>query len=158
MKTRLLPLVALFLLIFSCKDVEEPSPNSRIEGTYEFTSEGNMGWGEDSFRFVNRIQFNSDGTVTGEDYTTEVDSDDILGYRGYFTGTYTIVDGEVTISYDKLYYMNLMDANYIPKEDLVLSEGTDFIPEYEIAEDYSKLLLLCSPYSNCTVVSYLRVD
>ena len=118
-----------------------------------------MGWGEDSFRFVNRIQFNSDGTVTGEDYTTEVDSDDILGYRGYFTGTYTIVDGEVTISYDELYYMNMMDVSYIPKEDLVLWEGTYTYLEYRIAEDYSNLSLICPPNANCAgTLTYKRID
>ncbi|SFB20978.1 hypothetical protein [Algoriphagus aquimarinus] len=159
MKTRLLPLVSLFLIIFSCKDVEEPSPNSRIEGTYEFTSQGNKGWGDVKYNFVDLLEFKSNGIVSGESYTTEIGSDEILGYRGYFSGTYMISEGVLTISYDELYYMNLMDANFSPKEDLVVSEGADSSLEYRIAEDYSNLSFICPPYANCAgTLIYKRID
>ncbi|UZD22393.1 lipocalin family protein [Algoriphagus halophytocola] len=159
MKSRLLPLIALAIFIYSCKDVVEPSPDSRIVGVYELSYEGNAGWGGDIFRFVDLMQFNSDGTVTGENYTTEVDSDEVLGYRGHFTGTFTIVEGVVTISYDEMYYMNMMDVNYIPKEDLILYEGAEYFPEYSIVEDYSELIPICSPNAICTgTLSYFRAD
>ena len=159
MKNKLLPFVALALFIFSCNDVEEPSPNSQIEGVYEYVSEGNMGWGDEIFEFVELMEFHSDGTLTGESYTTEVGSDVILGYRGYFSGTYVISEGIVTISYGKSYHMAVEDINYLPKEDLVLSENTDFTAEYGITEDYSELESICSIYAICTgTTSYMRID
>lgn len=159
MKTNLLSLIVLIVVIFSCKDVEEPSPNARLEGTYEYKSEGNMGWGDNKFNFVNLLKFKSDGTVSGEEYTTEIGSDEILGYRGYFLGTYTITDGKVTISYDKSYSMGIADINYMAKEELTLYEGTIYRVDYSIAADYSQLSYICPPNAFCiSAVVYDRMD
>lgn len=159
MKTRLLPLVALVMLLFSCKDVEEPSPNLRIEGAYERTSQGNMGWGEDMFNFVDLLEFKSDGTVSGKSYTTEIGSEEILGYRAYFSGVYSIVDGKVAISYNESYQMGMADVNYMPKEGLTLYERADYSEEYAVDDDYSELTYICPFNAACMVpVPYVRVD
>jgi hypothetical protein len=159
MKTRLLPLIVFALLIFGCKDIEEPSPNTQIKGKYQYTSEGNMGWSTGEFNFVSNLVFKADGTVDGEDYTKEIGSDEILGYRGYFSGTYSIMDGKVTISYEDSYYMGIEDVNYLPKADLTLSEGNEYYSDYAIAEDYSALSYICPPNAFCTTLPiYNRID
>lgn len=159
MKTNLLSLFVLIVVISSCKDVEEVSPNTRLEGVYEYKSEGNMGWGDNKFNFVNLLKFKSDGTVTGEEYTTEIGSDEILGYRGYFLGTYTISKGKVNISYDKSYNMGIADINYMAKEDLTLYEGTVNSVDYSIAADYSQLSYICPPNAFCiAALIYNRMD
>ncbi|SFT98036.1 hypothetical protein SAMN04489724_3131 [Algoriphagus locisalis] len=159
MKIKLLPLIALALIIFSCKDVEEPSPNSQIEGVFLSSYEGNNAWINKKFNFVDLMKFNSNGTVTGESYTTELNSDEILGYRGYFSGSYSIKEGKVIVSYGELFHLGIEDVNYLPKEDLVLSEPTDFTSEYGIEEDYSELVTICSIYSICNgTSSYVRVE
>ncbi|WPR75833.1 lipocalin family protein [Algoriphagus sp. NG3] len=159
MKAKLLPLIALAMLLFSCKDVADPSPNLRIEGMYERNSEGNLGWGEGKFSFVDQLEFKSNGTVSGESYTTEIGSEEILGYRAYFLGTYSIEDGKVVISYDDSYHMGTADINYMPKEELTFYGETDFIMEYAVVEDYSELFEICPFNAACLEpVPYMRVD
>lgn len=159
MKKKLFPFIVLAITIFSCKDVADPSPNLRIEGTYERTSEGNMGWGEAMFNFVDLLEFKSDGTVRGESYTTEIGSEEILGFREYFSGTYSVADGKVTISYNESFHMGIADINYMPKEELTLSQGTGLSNEYAIAEDYSELIYICPFNAACMVtLPYVRVD
>ena len=159
MKVRLFSSIALIGIFFSCKDVQEPSPNNRIEGVYEFVSEGNYGWGEKKFNFVDLMEFNSDGTVTGEGYTTEIGSDEILGYRSYFSGTYSISGDIVTIDYSKSYFMGIADINYLPKEDLTLAQVTDNIGSFSILENYTELMSICPNNGACgTPISFLRVE
>lgn len=160
MKTKFLAFFLLTTFVFSCKDVEEPSPDSRIEGTYEFTIEGNFGWEDKNYRLVNILQFKSDGTVNGENYTTEIGSDDILGYRGYFFGLYSISEGKVTISYDEAYRMGIEDITYMPKESLTLMQNEGYSVDYFISDDYSRLSssYSCQPNENCAMIVYVRVD
>ncbi|PZX56513.1 hypothetical protein [Algoriphagus chordae] len=148
MKTQLLPLIALLLILFSCKDVEEPSPNSRIEGKYVSTVEIEMTGGK--LDLVNTLNLKSDGTFYAENYTTEAGKDEILGYRSYFNGTYTIVDEKVTLEWKESYTMNFFDIYYMPKADLTLSDGNEFIADYAIEEDYTQLSFMCPPNAFCT--------
>ncbi|PZX60379.1 hypothetical protein LV84_00655 [Algoriphagus ratkowskyi] len=152
MKTKLFPLFALFFILFSCKDDDEISPNAKIEGKYRYSSEGNMSWIDKTFNFVDVMEFKSDGTVTGESYTTDLGSDKILGYRGYFSGTYSIVNGKVTITYQESYHMNIEDVNYLPKADLTLSSVDDYYSDFSIAEDYSALSFICPSNAFCTTL------
>ncbi|WP_425635971.1 hypothetical protein ACPUEN_11260 [Algoriphagus yeomjeoni] len=148
MKTRFLPFIALFLIIFSCKDVEEPSPNSRIEGKYVSTVEIEISGGK--LDLVNTLDFKSDGTFSSENYTTKADEDDILGYRSYYNGTYTIIDGKVTLRWQDYYTMNFFDIYYMPKADLTLSDGDEYYSDYAIEEDYTQLSFICPPNAFCT--------
>ncbi|WP_339877135.1 hypothetical protein [uncultured Algoriphagus sp.] len=157
MKNKLLPFVALALIIFSCKDVEEPSPNSQIEGKYVSTTEIER-TGE-TLDLVNTIELNSDGTFYSENYTTEGGNDNILGYRSYYHGTYTIVDGKVTLRWQDNYGMNFFDIYYLPKADLILTEGSDFYSDYLIQENYTQLSFICPPNANCSPsIPYIKID
>lgn len=157
MKSKLLPLFALALLIFSCKDVEEPSPNSRIEGKYVSTVEIEMTGGK--LDLVNTLDLKSDGTFSSENYTTKADEDDILGYRSYYNGTYTIVDGKVTLRWQDYYTMNFFDIYYMSKADLTLSEGSGFNSDYLIEENYTQLSFICPPNAYCTASTpYVKIN
>ena len=111
MRTKFLTLITIATLFFSCKEVEDPSPNPKIEGNYKHIFEGNLGWGSENFKLISILQFKSDGTVNGEHYTTNIESGEILGYRGYFSGLFCISKGKVTISYDESYIMGIADIN-----------------------------------------------
>ncbi|SFB20997.1 hypothetical protein [Algoriphagus aquimarinus] len=159
MKTKLLPLFALFFILFSCNDDDEISPNAKIEGKYRYNSEGNMSWIDKTFNFVDVMEFKSDGTVTGESYTTDLGSDTILGYRGYFSGSYTIIEGKVTITYSKSYHMGVEDVNYIPKEELIQSQEEGYTSDYVNSEDYSQLSFICPSNAYCTFLPvYVKVN
>ncbi|EAZ83067.1 hypothetical protein ALPR1_12640 [Algoriphagus machipongonensis] len=160
LKTNLLAFILIATLIFSCKDVGEPSPNSRIEGTYQHSLQGKFGWEDKEYRYVNILKFKPDGTVNGENYTTEVGSDEILGYRGYFSGFYSISEGKVTISYDEIYRLDYTDITYVAKESLSLIQNEDNSVEYFISEDFSKLFSSksCQPNENCAIFVYEKVD
>ncbi|RAI92040.1 hypothetical protein [Algoriphagus yeomjeoni] len=149
MKRQLYPLIALVLLIFSCKDVEEPSPNSQIEGRYVSTVEIEIAAGV-KLDLVNTLDFKSDGTFSSENYTTEADDDDILGYRSYYNGTYTIAEGKVTLKWQDYYAMNYFDIYYMPKADLTLADGNEYYSDYAIEENYTQLSFMCPPNAFCT--------
>jgi hypothetical protein len=157
MKTQLFPLIALVLVIFSCKDVEGPSPNSRIEGKYVSTVEIETTGGK--LDLVNTLNLKSDGTFYAENYTTEAGKDEILGYRSYFNGTYTIVDEKVTLEWKESYTMNFFDIYYMPKADLTLSGGNEFIADYAIELDFTQLSFICPPNAYCTISTpYIKIN
>ncbi len=157
MKTRLLPLIALAMLLLSCKDVAEPSPKLRIEGKYVSTDE--IETSGDELNLVNTLEFNSDGTFYAENYTTEVGKDEVLGYRSYYSGTYSILDDKVTLLWEDYYAMNIFDIFYLPKADLTLSEGTGYSSEYDIEENFNQLVFVCPPNAFCAPsIPYIKIN
>lgn len=160
MRTKLLTLITIATLFFSCKEVEDPSPNSKIEGNYKHIFEGNLGWGSENFRLISILKFNSDGTVNGEHFTTKLDSDEVLGYRGYFSGLYSVSKDKVTISYDESYIMGIPDIYYMPKEELIFNQNEGYSIEYYISEDYSQLSSSkgCQPNDNCATIVFVKEE
>lgn len=157
MKTKLLPLLALFLIFFSCKEDEEVTPVSKIQGSYESVIKIVDASG-DEFNFVDRITLNLDGTASGEYYTSKVGSNDVLGYRGYFSGTYAILDQIVTISYEEYYFLQAEGVSYLPKNELTKSEDVDQNVEYIVKKDYSELNYNCPPNAYCVAQPYFKVN
>ncbi|WP_339699498.1 hypothetical protein [Algoriphagus aquimarinus] len=157
MKTKLLPLFALFVILFSCKDDEEISPNAKIEGKYVSSVE--IETSGDKLDLVNTLEFNSDGTFYAENYTTETGKDEILGYRSYYNGTYSIIDGKVTLQWQDYYTMNFFDIYYLPKADLTLSDGMDYSSNYDINENYTQLSFICPPNAYCIASApYVKIN
>lgn len=153
----MLTLFALLLIIFSCKDDDEISPNAKIEGKYVSTVEIEASVGK--LDLVNTLDLKSDGTFYAENYTTEAGKDDILGYRSYFNGTYTIIGEKVTFEWKKSYTMNFYDIYYMPKADLKLSDGNEFNAEYAIELDFTQLTFICPPNAYCaTSTPYVKIN
>lgn len=158
MKKYILLILVIPILFSSCAD-EEPSPESKITGIYERITQGNLGWGSEQFDFVGTLDFKNDGTFTFEEVTKNIGGDEILGYRAYGYGTYTIENNKVTIVKNEAYAQGVADSNYQPKSELVLYQ---FDPPnsliFGITEDYKTLTSGCGPLENCLVLTYTRVE
>lgn|SRR5690606_30573424 len=158
MKAKLLPVLLLLLGLFSCNE-EDPSPESKVQGAYEWVYQDNQSWSNDLFDYVNTFELKPDGTFYREDVTKNLDSDEVLGYRAYGKGTYSIVDRVVTFVYDDLYIMAVADLNYLPKDQLTLVEWEHPADSFRIVGDYTQLEQFCLPNANCaSPIIYSRVD
>lgn len=153
MKQQLLFTAILLLTIFSCKNDDEINPNNKLEGKWEFKMEkvGN----NYELDFVNTLEFKVDGTVYGEGYTINSGTDQILGYRYYFNGKYTVEDGKVIINQKETFQNIFMDTFYSPKEDLIYLEEDMGSDSYLIKENYTKLQAICPPNANCVFMEYV---
>jgi hypothetical protein len=158
MKAKLLPVLLLLLGLFSCNE-EDQSPEAKVQGAYEWVYQDNQGWSDDLFDYVNTFELRSDGTFYREDVTKNLDSDEVLGYRAYGKGTYSIADRVVTLVYDDLYTMAVADLNYLPKDQLTLVEWEHPGDSFRIVGDYTQLEQFCLPNANCAGPTiYTRVD
>jgi hypothetical protein len=157
-KAKLFPVLLLLVVFFSCNE-EDLSPEAQVQGKYELIYQDNQGWSDDLFDYVNTFELRSDGTFHREDVTRNLDSDEVLGYRSYGSGTYTLADGEVTFVYEELYIMGVADINYLPKDSLISYGQTDFSESYSILENYKRLEYICLPNSGCgEPQAYTRID
>ena len=151
-------ILAIPFLFSSCAD-EEPSPEAKITGIYERITQGNLGWGSEQFDFLGTLEFKNDGTFTFEEVTKNIGGDEILGYRAYGQGTYTIENNKVTIVKNEAYVLGVEDSNYQPKSELILSQ---FDPPsfmiFGITEDYKILTSGCGPNELCLVLTYNRIE
>lgn len=116
MKAKLFPILLFAVALFSC-DEENPSLEAQIAGKYEYAYEDDQTWGGGLKDFVSTIELRADGTYYREEVTKELDSEQILGYRGYSTGTYAIAENTVELISGESYTMDVEDLNYVPKED-----------------------------------------
>lgn len=158
MKKYLLLILTIPFLFSSCAD-DEPSPEARIAGTYESVTQGNLGWGTEKFDFVGTLEFKSDGTYTFEEVTKNIGEDEVLGYRAYGNGSYTIEGNQVTIITEESFILGVADLNYLPKSDLVAYQfDSPPFAKYEITEDFKKLTNGCGPLENCIWLIYNRVE
>lgn len=157
MKAKLFPVLVLLVSLFSCNE-EDLSPEAKIHGSYQSITEGSGAWGIGRFDYVNTFDFKSDGTFYREDVTRNPGSDEMLGYRMYGSGTYTITDGKVKILYDEMYILNVADVNHWPKEGLRLTETDGNFEDYAILENYAKLEFICPPNADCAPWSYIKID
>lgn len=114
-------------------------------------------WLGDKVNFVNTLVFRSDGTFSSENYTTAIGSDQILGYRGYFSEIYTIVNERVTIYYNEWFTMGIADINYVPKNNLRFEEG-NYIVGYAIQKNYTQLSYICPEDPECKPESYIKIN
>jgi len=158
MKAKLLAIFALVIVLSSCRDVEELPPNVLIEGTFQSNAEVGAGWGTGKFNYENTLKFNSNGTVYAEGVTKDLETGEVLGYRFYYTGTFSIVDENVQIIPDEYFHMNVADIDYLPKEDLLSHQEVVYTENYNIAENFTKLTYFC-PDNECgTGIPYFKLD
>ncbi len=156
MKQKLLLFPLMLFIVISCKNEDEINPNSQLQGNWEYKLE-NVG-NNYELDFVNTLEFKNDGTVYGEAFTTNSETDQILGYRYYFNGTYEIEDGKVIISEKETFQNVFMDTFYVPKEELIYLEEDLGTESYLIIEDFTKLQIICPPNANCLNILFEKTN
>ncbi|UZD22392.1 hypothetical protein PBT90_02970 [Algoriphagus halophytocola] len=157
MKTKLLPLLVVLIFFASCKDVEEISPNLRLQGFYEQTLQATSQTGEVQYDLINHFIFNADGTFSREDVTLNRGGDVVLGFRASYQGNYQVKDQVATLTYTDPLMMNVADIYYVGKEDLTIMEGT-FTTEFYVSDDYSELSYKCPDNARCAQpIPFVRI-
>lgn len=65
-------------------------------------------WGaETKYDLVDKFMFKADGTFTGENIALSSGTDEVLGYRAVYSGTYTVSDQKVTITHKDSHKINM---------------------------------------------------
>lgn len=155
MKSRIPTLFALIFILFSCKEDEELTPIAKLQGKYE-TPVAALGFAP--YIYVNSLEFKSDGTVYGEGTTLNVKTKELLGYRYYSNGTYTVIDGIVTVKYQDFYDLGIADIEFMEKDKLMDNDGIE-TDDYAIQEDYTQLNYICSTFPNCGILQlYTKIE
>ncbi|SEG38641.1 hypothetical protein [Algoriphagus boritolerans] len=160
MKAKLLPILMLLFGLISCND-EDFSPEAKIQGTFELVlSVINQSTDEIEFDFYNTYELRSDGTFYREDVTRNVGSDEVLGFRTYGDGTYTISDEIVTFQYENFYSMQIEDIPYLPKDQLTFSESGKNSDQYRVLNNYTQLEYICPSNALCSSIipPYTKID
>lgn len=158
MKSRIPTLFALIFILFSCKEDEELTPSAKLQGKYESSAELPSSWGFTNYIYVNSLEFKSDGTVYGEGTTLNIETEELLGYRYYINGTYTVIDGIVTVKYQDFYSMGIADIEFMEKDKLMAIDDIEN-GVYAIQEDYTQLNYMCSTFPDCGIMQlYIKVE
>lgn len=158
MKAKLSPILFLIFGLFSCNG-EDLIPEAKIQGKYEFLYEINQSGGQGLQDFARIIELKADGTFYKENVTRNISSGEVLGYRGYSSGIYTIEDGKVELLHEEVYSRNQADLNYVPKEELPKSELDGYSEMYTILNNYSGLEVVCPSLGYCGELHiYKKID
>ena len=159
MKAKLFPALLLLISLFGCNE-EDLSPEAKIQGTYERLLLVNDPSGEKKFDFYDTYELRSDGTFYREDVTRNVGSDEVLGFRTFANGTYTLSDGVVTFHYEDFSSMQIEDIPYLPKEQLTFSDLRDFSDQYKILNNYMQLEYICPSNAMCSsfIPAYTKIN
>ena len=156
MKSKLLLVSFLLLSVFSCNSDDDINPENKILGLYEFKLEkvGN----NYELDFVNTLKFEQNGKVYGEAITVKSGTNDVLGYRYYFNGTYEIAENKVIISNREIFQNAFMDTFYAPKESLIYLEEDYGNESYLILDGFQMLQNTCPPNANCFIMNFEKIN
>lgn len=121
-----------------------------IQGKYEFLLyQDDQSRGQGLQDFARTIELKSDGTFYKEDITRNISSGEVLGYRGYSSGIYTIEDGKVKLLLDEIFSRNQADLAYVSKEELQKSAFDGYSELYTILNNFSALEVVCPSLAFC---------
>lgn len=154
MKIKLLLFLILSGLFYSCNQEHEMGPVNELVGSYEFKMEhvGN----HYELDFVNTLQFRSDGTVYGEGISKISGTDQQVGYRYYFYGSYKVEDGNVHISETESFRLDDEDSFFAAKSDLVPKDGNQVWNQLLIKDHARQLQSVCSTSANCLKIIFYK--
>ncbi|WP_192348991.1 hypothetical protein [Algoriphagus sp. Y33] len=143
MKIRLLFILALLIVSFSCQENKEPDSFNKMAGRWEQIFEVNGLY--ESYHF---IEFKEDGTFHMEMSARTMETGENMGFRGIADGSYQVQDNIVIMTEEVLFSRDYDDPAYVddntffPKEALIPSENTSEI-SYKIESDFSELRFIC---------------
>lgn len=161
MKIKSLLSIPLLIFLVSCQEDEAPNPNSRMEGRWEQTFEV-----FDLYESYHILEFKEDGTFHGEMMARDIETKQLIGYRGIFDGSYEVNGDILTFTEEVLLGRDyndpaIVDDNtFVPKEELIPSSNTSEI-SYRIVKNFSELNFICpeGDISGCIeFTTYIKVD
>ena len=152
---RLLPLIVIGLLLFSCKDNDEINPEILTQNQWQKVIEYTDA--DQSYDIVYSIDFKSDGEVYSEVFVRDMESKNVLGFLEYFIGNYQIVENKVAVSITE-HYMNLGGTMYSDKEGLSLIDRENETREFQLRNKNSELHTIMPITASSVGIIYDRVE
>ena len=152
---RLFPLIAIGLLLFSCKDNDEISPEILTQNQWQNVIE--YAEADQPYDIVYSIDFKSDGKVYSEVFVRDMETKNVLGFLQYYNGKYQIVENKVTVSITE-HFINMGGTFYSDKEGLSLQDIENQSREYQLRNKNSELHTIMPLYSSSLGIIYKRVD
>lgn len=147
MKQQLLFLGIIALSCCGCNQENEIGPINELVGSYEFNMK-NVG-NNYELDFVDRLQFYPDGLVYGEGVASLSGTNQILGYRYYFHGSYKIEEGIVSITGSETFQTQDEASFFDSKDELVYKDGRQVWDQFSMEDNFQKLHSICPPNANC---------
>ncbi|WP_373398727.1 hypothetical protein V8V91_03245 [Algoriphagus halophilus] len=141
-------LVAILLIgsfvVFACNEQREGVLPSQPElGKYQMELKGN------TFDLTHTIELKPSGNVLGWGIIKNAGDSKDLGYNYYFSGTYTLEDGVVSIFQESYFQVGEAGKQYDSKEMLVLVQTRSASSDYSIKSNFTELHFICPPNSIC---------
>ena len=152
---RLLPLIVLGLLLFSCKDNDEINPEVLTQNQWQKVIEYTDA--DQSYDIVYSIDFKSDGEVYSEVFVREMETKNVLGFLEYFIGNYQIVENKVAVSITE-HYMNLGGTMYSDRKGLSLIDRENETREFQLRNKNSELHTIMPITASSVGIIYDRVE
>ncbi|MCE7056206.1 hypothetical protein LZF95_16095 [Algoriphagus sp. AGSA1] len=156
MKAKLSTLIAFGLLLFGCNTDNEINPEvltqSQWRNVIEDTASGQP------YDYVSSIRFEADGKVYSEVFLRDLETEDVIGFREYFTGSFQITNGKIEVAIQELYTIQGSDEFYLDKEELSLDDRTTLTREFQLRNKNSELHTVMPPLASSLGIIYYRVD
>ena len=158
MKKTCLFLVFAIALV-SCSMESEDAPNDLLVGTW-----ADSGAMEDENLSQSLIyRFNPDKSFTISRVIINSSTTEIVGYRYFSSGTYSINENRILLNQAEIYTLDNLIGDYADLNDLELSGNTDQVNVEFNLDNHSQTLIFeyepCEPHQNCiTSQSFKRLE
>lgn len=155
MKSNLLTLVALCLILFSCEDNDEISPEMLIQDQWLNVNE--FADADQPYEIMYSIDFQSGGKVYMEAIVRDMETKNVLGFLEYYNGNYQLIENKIAVSITEHYY-NLGGTFYSDKEKLSLVDIENQTREFQLRNKNSELHTIMPIYASSLGIIYKRIE
>ena len=127
-------LLAIFgvFLLSSCQEQEKPIDNStQLIGHWQDRND------RENMQIIHRYTFLETGKFNGSIAFVDADSNELLGYSRRLSGTYTLLNDQLSIQTTIFYHIipESSDSYYVPKEGLVQQDNFSMEVKVEFSEE-----------------------
>ena len=156
MKVKLLTLFALGLFFFSCTTEEDIDPEVLTQSQWMNVVEGTTA--DRPYEYVFSIEFEPNGKVYSEAFFRDLETNQLIGFREYLTGSFQIINGNIVVSILELYTIQGSDDMYLGKEELSIVDGENLSRVFVLRNKNTELHTIMPPLSSSLGMIYYRVD
>lgn len=156
MKAKLLTLIALGLLFFSCSNDDEINPELLTQSQWLNVIENSTA--DQPYDHVSSIRFEPDGKVYSEVFLRDAETKEVIGFQEYFTGNYQISDNLIKVAIDELFTIKDGEERFQQKNELTIVDGVEFTREFQLRNKNSELHIIMPIYASSLGIIYQRVS
>lgn len=158
MKTRILVSLSFLTLIFSCQENEEINPYEKMEGRWEQIFDVNG-----LYEGYHVLEFDKNGTYTGEFAARNLETKELIGFRGIEEGDYSIDGEKLTLTRTKGFSRDVNDPAFVDdnspvttfvQKDALIPDNSPLEINYWLADDFSELRFICPENSEGSCIEF----